>query len=293
MRERREGALAAVVVVVLLAFAVGSWLWTRRAEPRTREAEWWAQGGWRVNAVVATGKPVLLTYDLWTSAPSAPDTLDLDPVPAGSFEVIQSDLTHEVDVEHGASYQLSRLTLSVRFLRSYRDERIGFRVHAGLWKRILPYGRVTCRVIPQSVSWLSVSFASDEIQEPVVMRENPVALKLRDATKEPVRILGLWQAGDDGIAGVRAWIPGPRGALERDPLPVTVKPGQTVILEYMIEPHPGTVEQGLVFEPALALAAGQHKGFEVMPPVVIERTFLPWQAHEAPGVVQFVGAVPS
>lgn len=293
MRERREGALAVAVVAVLLALAVGSWLWARRAEPRAREAEWWAQAGWRVNAVVDSGKPLVLTYNLWTAAATAPDTLDLEPVPAGDFEVVQSTLTHEVDVENRASYQLYRLAVSVRFPRSYRDQRIGFLVNAGPWKRILPYGRVTCRVIRGSVDWLNVSFASGEIQEPLVMRENLVTLQLRNGTKAPVRILGLWQAGDDGISGVRVVVPEARGAAHRMRLPFTLKPGQTVVLEYLLQPHPGTVQQGLVFQPALVLASGRAPGFEVMPPVVIERSFLPWQTHAARGIVQFVEAVPS
>ncbi|MCL6487593.1 MAG: hypothetical protein K6T76_01440 [Alicyclobacillus mali] len=293
MRERREGALAAVVVVVLVAFAVGSWLWTRRLEPRAREAEWWAQGGWRVNAVVDPAKPLVLTYNLWTSATAAPDTMDLEPVPAGDFQVVQSNLAHEVDVEGGRTYQLCRLNVSVRFSKNYLDHRIGFLVNAGPWKRILPYGRVTCRVVRTSVNWLDVSFVSGEIQEPFVMRDNLIALTLRNDTKAPVRMLSLWQAGDDGISGVRVVLSGTRTAARPARLPFTLKPGQTALLQYVLQPHPGTVQQGLIFQPALVLRSGRTEGFEVMPPVVIERAFQPWQRREAPGVVPFVEAVPS
>ncbi|MDI9260905.1 hypothetical protein [Alicyclobacillus sendaiensis] len=293
MRERREGALAVAVVAVLVALAVGAWLWARRAEPRAREAEWWAQGGWRVNAIVDSGKPLMLTYNLWTASTTAPDTLDVGPVPAGAFDVVDSTLTHELDLENRATYQLCRLALSVRFPRSYRDQRIGFLVNAGPWKRILPYGRVTCRVIRESVNWLDVSFASGEIQEPLVMRENVVALQLRNGTKAPVRILGLWQAGDDGISGVRVRVAGTRGAPDGVRLPFALKPGQTAVLEYVLRPHPGTVEEGLVFQPALVLASGGVQRLEVMPPVVIERSFAPWQRHPAAGIVEFVEAAPS
>ncbi|WP_062305831.1 hypothetical protein [Alicyclobacillus sendaiensis] len=292
MRERREGALAVAVVAVLVALAIGAWLWARRAEPRAREAEWWAQGGWRVNAIVDSGKPLMLTYNLWTASTTAPDTLDVGPVPAGAFDVVDSTLTHELDLENRTTYQLCRLALSVRFPRSYRDQRIGFLVNGGPWKRILPYGRVTCRVIRGAVDWLDVSFASSEIQEPLVMRENVVALQLRNGTKAPVRILGLWQAGDDGISGVRVRVAGTRGVADVR-LPFALKPGQTAVLEYVLRPHPGTVEEGLVFQPALVLASGGVQRLEVMPPVVIERSFAPWQRHAAAGIVEFVEAAPS
>ncbi|WP_206831160.1 hypothetical protein [Alicyclobacillus fructus] len=292
MKGRRAGALAAAVVMVLLAVAVGTWMWARRAEPRARDAAWWAQTGWRVNAVVAMGKPLVLTYNLWTAAESVPDTLNLEPIPAGSFEVVRSDLTHEVDVENGKTFQLCQFVISVRFPHSYRDERMGLLVNAGLWKRILPYGRVTCRVIRGSVDWLSVSFDSGEIQEPLVTRNNLVAVQLRNETQAPVRILGLWQAGNDGISAVRVVLPNSRSGARPINLPFALKPGETATLEYELIPRAGTV-QGLVFQPALALASGRMHGFEVMPPVVIERSFVPWQTRPARGIVRFVEAASS
>ncbi|GMA56575.1 hypothetical protein C7445_101282 [Alicyclobacillus sacchari] len=246
-----------------------------------------------MNAIVDRSHPLTFRYDVWTtdsaSLTSARLLNQTGGVTLGSFwrEPIGSK-------DKGRSYSVYHFVFNFKPSHSLYNQRLNFYVSTNLWQRILPYGTVTCRVVPHSATWLGVDTYTGGASGAMVWSNQWLAMTLTNNTNDPVSILGFEQAGDDWIGDIHysrqaLQAPRPNRTLAFQ-APVMVQPGKEITLLYKLSVRPESIQHGLVFQPALRLQKGKERVLEVLPPVIFSVDFTPSQGKVPAGTERFISA---